>query len=334
MLNVAGLTYKKSGVDIDKADAFVETIKPIARRSHGAGVMRGIGGFGAFFKPPLHKYRRPVLVSSTDGVGTKLKCAIEAGRLRGLGIDLVGMNVNDILTCGAEPLFFLDYMAVGHMQPAAMTEIVRGIADGCKESGCSLIGGETAEMPGVYAGDDFDIAGFAVGIVEESKIINGKGMKPGDVIIGCASSGIHSNGFSFVRKAFSKAFIKEHAEEILMPTRLYVRPILEVLKRTEVIAMAHITGGGFYDKLGRVLPEGLGAEIDTGSWRVPRVFKWLQEKSGASVTEMHRTFNMGIGYALVVSPKRAVKTLNLLGKAGLPSWIIGKVVKGAGVRIQ
>ena len=331
---MTGVTYKKSGVDIDKADRFVDAIKPIAASSDRPGVLKGIGGFGAFFQIPPKKYKNPILVSSTDGVGTKLKVAIDAKMYRGLGVDLVAMNVNDILTCGAEPLFFLDYMAVGRLEPRVMTEIVKGIAGACKDSGCALIGGETAEMPGVYRPGDFDLAGFCVGVVEKSKVINGSAIRPGDAIIGCASSGVHSNGFSFVRKALSRAFIKKHAKEILKPTRLYVKPMLELKKRGGVLGMAHITGGGFFDKIPRILPAGTCAQIDLGSWRMPRVFKWLQEASGAPVSEMYRTFNMGIGYVVVTRAAAAVKTVDALKKLGVDSWIIGRITKGRGVCVQ
>ena len=328
------VTYRKSGVHIDRANAFIDAIKPLARSTHRPGVMKGIGGFGAFFKLNGAGYRKPVFVSSADGVGTKLLSAAVVKKYDFLGVDLVAMNVNDILTSGAEPLFFLDYMAVGKLNPAVLKEVVRGIVKGCRESGCALIGGETAEMPGLYREDDFDLAGFAVGVVEEDRIIDGSRIEPGHAVIGCASSGIHSNGFSMVRKVFSKAFIIEHAREVLAPTRIYVKPVLEVLKRVEVSGMAHITGGGFYDKIGRILPKGTRAVIDAGSWRAPRVFRWLEEKSGTTPKEMHHTFNMGIGFVLVVPEKEALRALKALAKAGLQAWAIGKITKGSGVTIQ
>ena len=330
----ASLTYRRSGVHIDKADAFVESIKPLARKTHRPGVLKGIGGFGAFFNLNGSGYRKPVFVSSADGVGTKLLSASQAGRYDVLGVDLVAMNVNDILTSGAEPLFFLDYLAVGRLNPSVLKQVVRGIARGCREAGCALIGGETAEMPGLYRGEDFDLAGFAVGVVEEDRIIDGSRIRTGDSIIGCASSGIHSNGFSLVRKVFSKEFIRAHAAEVLAPTRIYVKPILELLRREEVSGMAHITGGGFYDKIGRILPQGTQALVDAGSWRMPRVFQWIQKKSGSNLKEMHRTFNMGIGYVVVVPEKQALRTLKLLGKAGLECWVIGRIGRGSGVRVQ
>ena len=331
---VQSLSYKKSGVDIDKANDFVESIKPYAKMTRRPEVVAGIGGFGALCGLPRKKYKEPLLVSTTDGVGTKLKVAQLAGRFEGLGVDLVGMNVNDILTLGAEPLFFLDYFAVGKLAPKMMREVVRGVAKGCKEAGCALIGGETAEMPGVYSRGDFDIAGFCVGVVDREKVIDGKKAAAGQAIIGVASSGVHSNGFSFVRKALKPDFILEHAEEILKPTRIYVKPVLSLLEKEPVHSMAHITGGGFFDNIPRVLPKGCGAKIQLGSWPVPRVFRWLQENSKASATEMYRTFNMGIGFVLVTPQDRAMKVVSHLTKCGEHAWVIGEIVKGKGVTIQ
>ncbi len=328
------VTYKKSGVNVDLANRFVEEIKPLAKSTRRPEVVGGIGGFGALFRLPLSKYKRPVLVSSTDGVGTKLMSAKLVGKPEVLGADLVAMNVNDIVTCGAEPLFFLDYFAIGKLDIALMKSVIQGIADACKESGCALIGGETAEMPGVYPPGEFDLAGFVVGVVEQGKEITGKHVTPGDVIIGCASNGIHANGFSMVRKVFDDEFMKENADEIIRPTRLYVRPVLDLLKRVKVKAMAHITGGGFYDNIPRVLAKGTGASIHAGSWKVPTVFKWLSEKSKAPFKEMYRTFNMGIGYIIVVSPKDAHKTLTQLGKSGVEASVIGEIVRGSGVKIR
>lgn len=328
------VTYKKSGVDVDLANRFVEEIKPFVKATRRPEVVGGIGGFGALFRLPLTKYKRPILVSSTDGVGTKLMAAKLVGKPEVLGVDLVAMNVNDIVTCGAEPLFFLDYFAVGKLNLALMKPVMKAMAEACKESGCALIGGETAEMPGVYPPGDFDLAGFVVGVVEQGKEITGKDVKPGDVIVGCASNGIHANGFSMVRRVFDDAFMKENADEIIRPTRLYVKPVLELLKRVKVKAMAHITGGGFYDNIPRVLAKGTGASIHAGSWKVPTVFKWLSEKSKAPFKEMYRTFNMGIGYIIVVSPKDARKTLALLGKSGVEASVIGEIVRGSGVKIR
>ena len=327
------ITYKQSGVDIDKANAFVEAIKPLALATRRPEVMAGIGGFGALCRLPK-KYKKPILVTSTDGVGTKLKLAKLTGRFEGIGMDLVAMNVNDILTLGAEPLFFLDYLAVGKVDAAMMVPILRGIAKGCQDAGCALIGGETAEMPGVYFKGDFDLAGFCVGVVEEDKILSGKKAGPGNTIIGVASSGVHSNGFSFVRKVFKDNFVKEHAEEILKPTRIYVKSILGLLEKEPVYSMAHITGGGFFDNIPRVLPKGCGAKIHMGSWPVPRVFRWLQEQSNAQAAEMYRTFNMGVGMVLVAPQARAQKIINHLTRQKEHAWVIGEITKGEGVSIQ
>ena len=328
------LSYKKSGVDIDKANDFIESIKPYARMTRRPEVLAGIGGFGALCGLPRKKYKDPILVSTTDGVGTKLKVAQSAGRFEGLGIDLVGMNVNDVLTLGAEPLFFLDYFAVGKLDPPMMRAVVHGIAKACKQAGCSLIGGETAEMPGLYSRGDFDIAGFCVGVVDRKKVIDGKKAKAGHVIVGVASNGIHSNGFSFVREALKPDFISRHAEEILKPTRIYVKPILSLIEKEPVFSMAHIAGGGFFDNIPRVLPNDCGARIQLGSWPVPRVFRWLKDSSGASAKEMYRTFNMGVGFVLVTPKERALKVISHLSKSGEHAWVIGEIVKGTGVSIQ
>lgn len=328
------MSYKRSGVDIDKANSFVEGIKPLARMTSRPEVLAGLGGFGALCRIPDKKYKRPILVSSTDGVGTKLKLAKLAGRFEGLGIDLVAMNVNDILTLGAEPLFFLDYFAVGKLDNEMMTEVIRGIAKGCKQAGCALIGGETAEMPGLYAKGDFDLAGFCVGVVDEHKIIDGSKVSPGNAIIGVASSGIHSNGFSFVRKVFKNDFVLKHAEEILKPTRIYVKPALSLIAKEPVHSMAHITGGGFFDNIPRVLPDGCGARIHMGSWPVPRVFRWIEESGNVSAREMYRTFNMGIGLIIVTPKARALKVISHLARHGERSWLVGEITKGPGVSIQ
>ncbi len=328
------VTYKSSGVDVDKANSFVESIKPYAKMTRRPEVIAGIGGFGALCGLPAKKYKKPVLVSSTDGVGTKLKVAMLAGRYEGLGIDLVGMNVNDILTLGAEPLFFLDYFAIGKLNQPLMNEVVRGIAKGCKDAGCALIGGETAEMPGLYLHGDFDLAGFCVGVVDQHKIIDGKKVGPGHAIVGIASSGIHSNGFSYVRKVFKPEFIRTHAEEILKPTKIYVKPILSLIEKEPIYSLAHITGGGFFDNIPRVLPKGCGAKIHMGSWPIPRVFRWLKECGRAQDREMYRTFNMGIGMILVTPKERALKVISHLAKHKERAWIVGEIVKGEGVSIQ
>ncbi len=334
VLKRKNFTYKASGVDINKANGFVESIKPFARMTRRPEVVAGIGGFGALCRLPNRKYKEPLLVSSTDGVGTKLKLAKLTGRYEGLGIDLVAMNVNDILTLGAEPIFFLDYFAVGKIEQVMMKEVVKGIAKGCKEAGCALIGGETAEMPGVYTHGDFDLAGFCVGVVDRAKVIDGKRVRAGNVIIGVASSGVHSNGFSFVRKVFKNDFIKTHAEEILKPTKIYVKPILSLISKEPVFSIAHITGGGFFDNIPRVLPPGCGAKIHAGAWPIPRVFGWIKEKGSVQDREMYRTFNMGIGMVLVTEAKRALKVISHLSKFKERAWFVGEIVEGKGVVIQ
>lgn len=331
---IKGFTYKQSGVDVDKANKFVESIKPYAKMTQRPEVLAGIGGFGALCGLPDRKYKKPILVSSTDGVGTKLKVAMLASRYEGLGVDLVAMNVNDILTLGAEPLFFLDYFAIGKLNQPMMNEVVRGIAKGCKEAGCALIGGETAEMPGLYADGDFDLAGFCVGVVDQDKIIRGNKAAPGNVLVGIASSGIHSNGFSFVRKVLRADFIRKHAEEILKPTRIYVKAVLPLIVKEPVFALAHITGGGFFDNIPRVLPEGCGAKIHAGSWPVPRVFRWIEEAGRVQAKEMYRTFNMGVGMVLVTPKERALKVISHLAKFKERAWVVGEIVKGKGVVIQ
>lgn len=327
------VSYKRCGVDIDKANDFVSALKPLAAATRRPEMTAGIGGFGALFRIPKG-YREPVLASSTDGVGTKLKLAQLVGRYEGLGIDLVAMNVNDILTLGAEPLFFLDYFAVGRIETRSMLAVVKGIAEGCRQAGASLIGGETAEMPGLYRAGDFDLGGFCVGVVERSKIIDGRRVRPGDSIIGVASSGFHSNGYSFVRKVFEPAFVKAHAEEILKPTRIYVKPVRALMSRVDVLAMAHITGGGFFDNIPRVLPAGCGAKVLMGSWPIPRVFGWIEQKARVQQREMYRTFNMGVGFILVTRPDRARKAVSILRHHGEHAWVIGHIVKGSGVTIQ
>ena len=328
------ITYKDSGVDIDKANSFIESIKPLARMTSRPEVLAGIGGFGALCRLPSKKYKDPILVSSTDGVGTKLKLAKLAGQYEGLGIDLVAMNVNDILTLGAEPLFFLDYLAIGKIDQPMMKSLIKGIAVGCKLAGCALIGGETAEMPGLYGHGDFDLAGFCVGIVDRKKIIDGKKAKAGHVIIGVASSGIHSNGFSFVRNVLKNDFIQAHAEEILKPTKIYVKPILSLIRKEPIFSMAHITGGGFFDNIPRVLPKDCGAKIHADAWPIPRVFQWIKEKGHVQAKEMYRTFNMGIGMILVTRADRALKVISHLAKFKERAWIVGEIVKGKGVSIQ
>ncbi len=319
------LTYKMAGVDIDEADRFVKAIKPYTR---------GIGGFGGMFKFDAKKYKEPYLVSSTDGVGTKLKLAFLMARHDTVGIDMVGMNVNDVLCAGAEPLFFLDYIATGKIEKKVLVDVVKGIAEGCRQAGCALIGGETAEMPGFYKKGEYDLAGFCVGVVDKSKIINGSRIEAGDVLIGIESSGLHSNGFSLVRKVFSKKELIKYSDELLKPTRIYVKPILSLLrlaindKRLAIKGIAHITGGAFYDKIPRIIPKGLGIRIDKKSWPVPEIFKLIREKGNVPETDMYRTLNMGIGLVLAIDNDFANSVILNLAKQGLKSWQIGKVFKG------
>ena len=320
-LNMQKITYKKSGVDIEKANRFVEAIKPLTR---------GIGGFGSMFKFDIKKYKDPYLVSSTDGVGTKLKIAFLAGKHDTVGIDLVGMNVNDVLCVGAEPLFFLDYIATGNIQKDVLVDVVKGITEGCRQAGCSLVGGETAEMPGFYKKGEYDLAGFCVGVIEKSKAIDSSKIKTGDILIGIESNGLHSNGFSLVRKVFSRQELKTYAKELLKPTRIYVKPILNILRSqgSHIKGIAHVTGGAFYDKIPRIIPKGLGIRIYTDSWTVPAIFKIIQKKGNVPKADMYRTLNMGIGMVLVAEDSSAKSIMSDLAKHGLKSWVIGEVTRG------
>ena len=312
------ITYKKAGVDINEAGRFIKAIKPLAP---------GIGGFGGLFKFDVRKYKEPYLVSSTDGVGTKLKIAFLTGKHDTVGIDLVAMNVNDILCSGAKPLFFLDYIATGKIDKKVLVKVVKGIARGCRQADCSLAGGETAEMPGFYKQGEYDLAGFCVGVVEKSRLIDGSKINAGDCLVGIESNGLHSNGFSLVRKVFSEKELIKYADELLKPTRIYVKPILNLLRVT-IKGIAHITGGAFYDKIPRIIPQGLGIRIDRGSWPVPGFFKLIQEKGNVASADMYRTLNMGVGMVLVIERNLANKIILHLAKQDLKSWIIGEVVKG------
>jgi len=328
-----GLTYKKAGVDIKKANIFVDKIKPLIKTTQREEVISQVGSFGGLFELNLKKYRNPVFVSSTDGVGTKLKIAQILKKHDTVGIDLVAMNVNDILCFGAEPLYFLDYIACGRLNPDVLLDVVKGIAQGCKESGCALIGGETAEMPGMYKRDDYDLAGFCVGVIEKDRIIDGRDIEIGDKVIGLASNGLHSNGFSLVRKIFSKEEIKEIATELLKPTRIYVKPVLSLLKTSNIKyktikGIAHISGGAFYEKIPRIIPKGLGIRIEKNSWEIPKIFKLIQNRGDISDNEMFRTFNMGIGMVLVVTSQLAKWVISRIKEFRLNSYIIGEVIKG------
>ncbi len=320
------VTYKQSGVDIKKANIFVNSISGFTKSTLTSSVIKKKGSFGSLFAFDNKKYRNPVLVSSTDGVGTKLMIGNLANKHDTIGIDLVAMNVNDILCVGAKPLFFLDYIACGKLNPLTLRKVVKGISVGCKDSGCSLIGGETAEMPGIYKTDDYDLAGFAVGVVEKSKMIDGAKINNGDVVIGLASNGLHSNGFSLVRKVFSVQEQKSLSQELLKPTKIYVKPILKLIEKYRIKGIAHITGGAFYEKLTKILPKGKCFKIRKGSWPIPKIFKIIQDSAKISDKEMFTTFNMGIGLVLVVSKKDVLSVMKFLSKEKIRSWEIGKII--------
>ena len=329
------LTYKDAGVDIDAGNALVDKIKPFVAKTRRPEVMAGLGGFGGLFALPKDRYREPVLVSGTDGVGTKLRLAQITGIHDTIGIDLVAMCVNDVLVQGAEPLFFLDYFACGRLDTDLAADVIRGIADGCEQAGAALIGGETAEMPDMYADGDYDLAGFCVGAVEREGIIDGSAISDGDAIIGLASNGPHSNGYSLIRKVLDIA--KQHdidgrpaAEALMAPTRIYVRSILALAKDVEVRGLVHITGGGLTENIPRVLPEGLSARIDTTSWQTPAVFDWLQSEGNIETDEMHRTFNCGVGMAAIVGADKAEEAMRLLNASGETAWLLGSIVAGDG----
>lgn len=332
------LSYRDAGVDIDAGNSLIEKIKPIVKETFRPGVMAGLGGFGALFELPLDRYKEPVLVSGTDGVGTKLKLALELGIHDTIGIDLVAMCVNDIIVTGAEPLFFLDYYATGHLDVAVATDVVKGIADGCKLSGAALTGGETAEMPGMYSAGDYDLAGFCVGIVEKSAIIEPGRVGPGDVLLGMASSGPHSNGYSLIRKVLqvSGADLSQDlsgqtlGQALLAPTRIYVKSLLKLHNNVRIHALAHITGGGLLENIPRVLPEGTRAIIDASSWKRPEVFKWLQKQGNVEESEMLRTFNCGVGMVVCVAEEDADAAMSLLQEQGENVWRLGLIDKTDG----
>ena len=342
-MNPSPLSYKDAGVDIAAGDALVERIKPLAKKTLREGVLAGIGGFGALFEVPK-RYREPVLVSGTDGVGTKLKLAFAWNMHDTVGIDLVAMSVNDVLVQGAEPLFFLDYFACGQLDVDTAAAVVGGIARGCELAGCALIGGETAEMPGMYPAGEYDLAGFAVGAVEKSKILGGQDVRAGDIVLGLASSGVHSNGFSLVRKCIERAGAQLPAtldgrpfrEAVMEPTRIYVKPVLAALAAHPGIkALAHITGGGLLENIPRVLPDGLAAQLRAGSWPRSELFAWLQATAAVDDQEMNRTFNNGIGMVLVVAPGEAAAVAQDLRAAGEAVHEIGRIAeRGAGAPVS
>ena len=337
MTGKPSLTYKDAGVDIDAGNDLVQRIKPHVEKTRRPEVMASIGGFGGLFAFPVDRYKEPVLVSGTDGVGTKLKLALDMNVHDTIGYDLVGMCVNDVLVCGAEPLFFLDYYATGHLDVDVAEAVVAGIARACKDCGAALVGGETAELPGMYSGGDYDLAGFCVGAVERSEMITGETVAAGDALIGIGSSGCHSNGYSLARKVVetSGASLDTPLAEttlglaLLAPTRLYVKPVLELMKKVPIKAMAHITGGGLPENLPRVLPKGIGARIDGKSWTRPEIFAWLQEQGNIEDREMYRTFNCGLGMVLVVDADKAEQCIAELIGLGEKAWHIGETVSGS-----
>lgn len=327
------LSYKDAGVDINAGNALVELIKPEVKRTTRTEVIGGLGGFGALCAIPS-KYKEPILVSGTDGVGTKLRLAIDLKKHDTIGIDLVAMCVNDLVVQGAEPLFFLDYYATGKLDVDVATDVVKGIADGCVQSGCALVGGETAEMPGMYHAGDYDLAGFCVGVVEKSEIIDGSRVKNGDALIALGSSGPHSNGYSLVRKVIDVAGVnpatelldnKPLSEHVLAPTKIYVKSVLALIKQADVHAIAHLTGGGFWENIPRVLPKNTKAVIDEKSWKWPSVFNWLQEKGNIDTYEMYRTFNCGVGMVIALPQEQVETALAILKQAGENAWLIGHI---------
>ncbi|WP_025822510.1 phosphoribosylformylglycinamidine cyclo-ligase [Shewanella marina] len=332
MTTPTSLSYKDAGVDIDAGNALVNNIKSAVKRTHRPEVMGNLGGFGALCELPT-KYKHPVLVSGTDGVGTKLRLAIDYKKHDSVGIDLVAMCVNDLIVQGAEPLFFLDYYATGKLDVETATSVVNGIGEGCFQSGCALIGGETAEMPGMYEGDDYDLAGFCVGVVEKDQIIDGSKVKAGDALIALAASGPHSNGYSLIRKVLEVSQAdpqqmlegKPLIEHLLTPTRIYVKPLLKLIEQTEVHAMAHITGGGFWENIPRVLPEDCKAVVQGNSWQWPPVFSWLMDNGNISAFEMYRTFNCGVGMIVALPADKAAQAVEFLNAEGEQAWLIGEI---------
>lgn len=326
---MSGITYKKAGVDIDRADVFLSKIKPLLEKTSRPEVVGKIGGFSGLFKPRIRRMKDPVLVSSTDGVGTKLLIAGLLGKYDTIGLDLVAMCVDDVVVAGAEPLFFLDYIACGKLDQDKLYDLMKGITKGCAEAGCALIGGETAELPGMYAKDKFDLAGFCVGMVDRHKIIDGRRCRRGDKLLGLASSGLHSNGYSLVRKLFSPAEITgKLGKELIRPTRIYTKSLLHLINRVKIKAISHITGGGFYDNIPRVLPEGITARVTKGSWPVPAIFQKIRHRGSIEESEMYHTFNMGVGMVLVLSSQSVRHAMSVLSGLGQRAWVIGELIEG------
>ena len=331
---MSSLTYQDSGVDINKGNELIEQIKPIAKSTAREGVLAGLGGFGAMFELPINRYKNPVLISGTDGVGTKLKVAEMLNKHDTIGIDLVAMCVNDLIVQGAEPLFFLDYYATGKLNTDIAVSVISGIGEGCKQSGCALIGGETAEMPGMYAGEDYDLAGFCVGIADKKDVIDGSKVKNGDHIIALASSGPHSNGYSLIRKVLESVEpTEEQLQQLIEPTKIYVKSVLSLLKTHTVHAISHITGGGLLENIPRVLPDDLAAKLDSTSWALPEIFQFLQDTGNIELTEMYRVFNCGVGMVLVLSAEESADAIKHLEAQGEKAWLIGEIVKNDGKQV-
>ena len=326
---MSSLTYRQAGVNIDAADDFIRRIKPLVRTTSRPEVVGGIGGFSGLFLPRLKGLKEPLLVSSTDGVGTKLMIADLLGKFDTVGIDLVAMNADDVVVTGAEPLFFLDYIACGKIKPPMLTRVMKGIVRGCREAGCALLGGETAELPGLYGKNQWDLAGFCVGLVDKSKLIDGRRCRRGDAVIGLASSGLHSNGYTLARSVFTADELRGSiGRSLLRPTRIYARTLLAAGDKVEIKAMAHITGGGFYDNIPRVIPDEHGVRIRKGSWPIPKIFKIIRERGDVAEGEMFRTLNMGIGMIAVVGADEAARMIRALAALGQQAWVIGELVGG------
>ena len=331
---MSSLTYKDSGVDITKGNQLIEKIKPIAKSTLRQGVLAGLGGFGAMFEIPIDRYKNPVLISGTDGVGTKLMVAEMLNKHDTIGIDLVAMCVNDLIVQGAEPLFFLDYYATGSLNEEVATSVISGIGEGCIQSGCALIGGETAEMPGMYKGEEYDLAGFCVGIVEKNKIIDGSKVSAGDQLIALGSSGPHSNGYSLIRKVLEKSKpSSSQLNSLIEPTKIYVKSILSLIQNLPVHAISHITGGGLLENIPRVLPKHLAANLDQNSWELPQIFKWLQSEGNIDTMEMYRVLNCGVGMVVIVPKALSGEAIKILKSCGENAWLIGEVIDSEGEQV-
>ena len=331
---MSSLTYKDSGVDITKGNQLIEKIKPIAKATLRPGVLAGLGGFGAMFEIPIDRYKNPVLISGTDGVGTKLMVAEMLNKHDTIGIDLVAMCVNDLIVQGAEPLFFLDYYATGALNEKVATSVISGIGEGCIQSGCALIGGETAEMPGMYKGEEYDLAGFCVGIVEKNKIIDGSKVSAGDQLIALGSSGPHSNGYSLIRKVLEKSKpSSSQLNSLIEPTKIYVKSILSLIQNLPVHAISHITGGGLLENIPRVLPKHLAANLDQNSWELPQIFKWLQAEGNIDTMEMYRVLNCGVGMVVIVPKALSGEAIKILKSCGENAWLIGEVIDSEGEQV-